>query len=95
MLRGYRPPLVESIWPQFAGKQRAGTANLLALLRISPGACPTTRATECRASTMTHTGTMNTSIIIICGLNAGVQYAQLQRPQFECQLTAQVRVLVT
>ena len=32
---------------------------------------------------------------MICGLNAGVQYAQLQRPQFECQLTAQVRVLVT
>ena len=31
---------------------------------------------------------MNASII--CGLNAGVQYAQLQWPQFECQSTAQV-----
>ena len=35
---------------------------------------------------------MNASIIIICGLKAGVQYAPaLQLPQFERQLTAQVR----
>ena len=40
---------------------------------------------------MPHTGNERFNDIAICGLNAGVQYAPLQWPQFECQLTVQVR----
>ena len=62
------------------------------MLRISTGTCPTTRATEYSGSTMPHiTGNKHFNNMRLEHRRVVYEYAALQWPQFEFQLTAQVR----